>query len=475
MVAVKFLFLFLVVLCGSKASLMPKAILKLVQDNYGTHPVVIEVFFNSRKIKILDETLKLLSLAKHIKVTPINTDDIELKTIKRTVCFEQNELCHKEQVINSCKYFKDICIQEHNNDAIFLFDKLENYQKVKAKIETAMSYHDISRPLNHLVHCEDSTNLSLQKMLTSDSYESFLLKSNDEISLHTMTMFTKKQCRPEQLVEINQFSSMERKWKTEKFFRPRIENFNGCVLHIEISSVLNDIKMPFFNELDNKYDDSPTITEGSMIDMFEALSTHLNFTFIFGSYIDASRNPNLQPIDMTIGPLKFIESKYFDKSISSDPICSTSDVFVVPPGEYYTSWEKLLMPFDRPTWICLGIVFAAAFFVIFLLKLRKSSSVYEFVIGSNIETPGLNVVAILMGIGQMSLPKRNMSRFMFINFVIFCLIMRTAYQGKYFEFLTSDMRKKPIETIEELKDKNFTVIMEIFQFKFLEKLDILEG
>ena len=161
---------------------------------------------------------------------------------------------------------------------------------------------------------------------------------------------------------------------------------------------------------------------------------------------------------------------------SSYPIYSTADVIVVPPGELFSCWEKLLMPFDRPTWMCLGIVFAVAFLVILLINLVKSTSMHEFIIGSNVTTPSLNVVAIFMGIGQILLPQRNVSRFMFMSFILFSLIMETAYQGKYFEFLTSDMRRKPIQTIEELKDKNFTAIVELGRFiDFLCDNDLLGG
>ena len=123
----------------------------------------------------------------------------------------------------------------------------------------------------------------------------------------------------------------------------------------------------------------------------------------------------------------------------------------------------------------LGITFAVAFLVIFLIKLSKSTSIYEFIIGSNVATPSLNVVAIFMGIGQILLPQRNVSRFLFMNFILFSLIMRTAYQGKYFEFLTSDMRRKPMQTIEELKIKNFTVVINSAQYEFIRGINFLKG
>ena len=100
---------------------------------------------------------------------------------------------------------------------------------------------------------------------------------------------------------------------------------------------------------------------------------------------------------------------------------------------------------------------------------------YDFVIGSNVTTPSLNVIAIFMGIGQILLPQRNISRFLFIGFVLFCLIMRTAYQGKYFEFLTTDVRRRPVSQIAELKEKKFTLFMETGPMFDVSEMDALKG
>ena len=163
----------------------------------------------------------------------------------------------------------------------------------------------------------------------------------------------------------------------------------------------------------------------------------------------------------------------------SDPIYSTSNLLIVPPGKFYMPWEKLLMPFDEQTWMWLGITFAIAFFVIILIKLLRSTSMYELVVGSNVVAPALNVVGIFMGIGQILLPRRNVSRFLFMNFILFCLVMRTAYQGKYFEFLTSDIQKKSIATIEEGAEKGFSIYMDYDNYKshkdyYMKDFDILK-
>ena len=419
MFAIKFLVLFIAVSCESKASLMPQAILQLVQTYYGDSSTILEIAYSSKKVKILDETLKLLSAVKQLQLNP-----------------------------------------SYLYDTIYLFDTVENFYKHESNVPILTKF---DANLKKLVYCEDANEKKILQFLQPDTYAIFLIENIDQISLHTITRITEKKCRANQLIKINRFSSLERKWKTDKFFMPRIENFYGCEFLINLADH-NEIGMPFISAQEDE--NGPETAEGVLVDMLNVLSTHLNFTLFIGNEArkkaeslglnpDASRST----YDFAIGT-KILETKHgASSSASSDPIYSTSDIYVVPPGELYTSWEKLLMPFDRLTWMLLGITFAIAFLVILLIKASKSTSMYELVIGSNVTTPSLNVIAIFMGIGQILLPQRNTTRFFFINFILFSLIMRTAYQGKYFEFLTSDMRKKPVQTIKELKENGFSVVV----------------
>lgn len=54
-------------------------------------------------------------------------------------------------------------------------------------------------------------------------------------------------------------------------------------------------------------------------------------------------------------------------------------------------------------------------------------------------------------------------------FILYCLIMRTAYQGMMFKLLTSDVRKQEMQTIEEMVDKNLTIDIGYAQ-KFLKPM-----
>lgn len=64
------------------------------------------------------------------------------------------------------------------------------------------------------------------------------------------------------------------------------------------------------------------------------------------------------------------------------------------------------------------------------------------------------------------LPGRNFARYLLTLFILFCLVIRTAYQGKQFEFLQKEMRPADVATIEEMIERNFT-------FHFLEDYKFL--
>jgi hypothetical protein len=51
---------------------------------------------------------------------------------------------------------------------------------------------------------------------------------------------------------------------------------------------------------------------------------------------------------------------------------------------------------------------------------------------------------------------------------------RTAYQGKYFEALTGDVRKKEIQTVEELIAKELTIFGQSGQAEYIQRYDMFK-
>ena len=414
MVAVKLYFLFLLVtLCKSKRSLVPQAISQLVQSHFSESSETVQVYYNSERLEILDETLKLLRDEQEVKVTKLGAE------IENSENFTYNY-----------------------KNAIFLVDTMDNYNDY---VVSAFQYGKLRDwiYLSLVIYCEGLTRSKVETMITQYSFNTFLIEENEEISLHAMTMYTEKQCDVPQLIQINRFSAQQRKWSTDNYFSLKIENCHGCIINIEFFFQRKGISKVTFSE-----DGKLIIADGALIEMMKTLSTHLNFTI---NYPYVYRNDT-----WIIAIVPLVTVTYDDAFFISDPVYYESDIFVVPSGEPYMPWEKLLLPFDNMTWMWLGTAFTIGFVVILLIRVSRSHSAHEFVIGSNVTTPTLNIVAIFMGIGQGVLPPRNVSRIFLICFIWFSLIMRTAYQGKYFEFITSNVIKKPVATIEEAFDKNFT-------------------
>ncbi|CAG9810966.1 unnamed protein product [Chironomus riparius] len=185
--------------------------------------------------------------------------------------------------------------------------------------------------------------------------------------------------------------------------------------------------------------------------LFEIMSQTANFTpdYFVSNYI--------KPYDAEV----FFHVFDLRTHLGSELHMTTSfielrEIVITTPGELYTSYEKLWLPFDDATWTILISTFLIAFaatFVIYQLPIIIQIGVF----GENVKTPSLNVFSTFFGIPQIKLPKSHIPRFILILFVFMCLIFRTCYQSKLFEFLTSEPRRIAPQTLQDLVDNGFKV------------------
>lgn len=133
-------------------------------------------------------------------------------------------------------------------------------------------------------------------------------------------------------------------------------------------------------------------------------------------------------------------------------------VLVVPPGEEYGEIEKFTRPFNIKVWLSIFLLFSIAGVITMIIK-NSSSKVYNFVVGRGVKTPFHNVVAVTFGAPQHKLPGRNFARFILMSFILYCLILRSAYQGGVYNFMKSNERKPPIASLNEMMDKNVKFYM----------------
>jgi hypothetical protein len=256
---------------------------------------------------------------------------------------------------------------------------------------------------------------------------------------------------------INSFNKHSQNWTKELNTYQKFRNFHNCKL---FTGVMLELPTHFY------IDKITGQTTGLMIDIFIAMAQYAHF------------DPWIKTVspDIQIRPDKSVPSEYIrheqhkkihvllETRTTIDSIyhvsmtfAESSLIFLITPGEPYTVGEKLFLPFDDDTWTWLALTFGVTFFVIFVFN-KLPQKYQDLIYGEGIKTPTLNIVFIFFGLGQMKVPEKSYPRFLLLSFIVFCLIFRTCYQSKLFEFMTSDMRKPSPETIDDLYFQNFTIV-----------------
>ena len=105
-------------------------------------------------------------------------------------------------------------------------------------------------------------------------------------------------------------------------------------------------------------------------------------------------------------------------------------LITIPSSASYDSYEKMLLPFDKTTWFYLSIVFGTAFALIFVINMMPRW-VQDIVYGHMVKLPAFNVLGTFFGIGQTRLPENHFARIILMFFIIFCLIIRIAFLGRF--------------------------------------------
>ena len=183
------------------------------------------------------------------------------------------------------------------------------------------------------------------------------------------------------------------------------------------------------------------------------------YSLINGTMTDALEALQKNDADLAIADywLKPYRMKFFDASTS---YISEQLAFVFPTPEELISLDRLHYPLELPIWLLLIVYLLIGTVTIFVIN-RQSKSVQHFVFGRRVRYPYFNIWIGILGTTQHRLPGRNFSRFLLMNFLIFALVMRAAYQGKMYYFLQSNMRYQEPQSIQDMIDDNY-------EFEFFE-------
>jgi hypothetical protein len=247
--------------------------------------------------------------------------------------------------------------------------------------------------------------------------------------------------------------STTKQWNSNLEIKEKFQNFHGCPLTLAFSP-----NIIILQELSN--------STRSFRNLFEAIAVKGNFrpTFLTNipRYLKDYDVIYALPVSTTARtPFVTHYTTQFHEEKAS---------FLLTQREPYSAYEKLLLPFDDTTWIFFIAVFLYSFLSIVVINL-VSRNFQDMFYGENVKTPAFNVVGTFFGISQTTLPDANFPRILLMTFILYCLVLRTAYQGVLFEYVATDMRKPSPTTIEELYEQGYTVYMHYYMAnRFMEMI-----
>ncbi|KAL7013034.1 hypothetical protein ACKWTF_015164 [Chironomus riparius] len=379
------------------------------------------------------------------------------------------------------QHVKNINVWHHNleDSALILFKSATNLAQFNSKASFTNRWPKLIKLLIYSENYEDFLKVKAVSYYISDkpditSYEYFIIPKKFIITLMTFNHFKHNSCNKKEVELINFYYKTTQKWnKTFKNYK-NFENLNSCMLtytdsfgptfhfNKENQAVSNCMKLSapdstcqrmlgtIFERPDVKF-------SGLAYEIFEAIGKRGNFTTNYQLKEDSGIYVKHKAmIDQSITIFLSVQNEGMLKYVHMTSTFLDIEIGIyVNPEEFYSNFEKLLLPFDDTIWTFLLFILLTTAFVIFVIRFRAFNLLY----GLNITTPALNVARIICGTSQSRLPKQSIARFILITFVMFWLIIRTCYQSKMFDFITTDMRKPPPRTLDDVIHRGYTIVI----------------
>ena len=259
-------------------------------------------------------------------------------------------------------------------------------------------------------------------------------QNDEEAIMYTYFPYTKFFCGKAVPIQLNQFRFG--KWMNVKaeYFPEKVANLHGCPL-----TVATVVTPPFM--ILEKGPNGQLLPDGIDGVLLRVLSQRMNFSV---DIVQVDSQGVIMSNGRVTGAIKMVIEKeanftlgYLSSTVSRNLLMQSSYIYYtsnlvwsVPPGRLFTSLEKLYKPFRIVLWSCILALFGLCFVFIRIFR-AKSTSLQNFVFGKGNSSPCLNISNIFLGGSLHRLPVTNFARYILGTFMIYCLIIRSSYQGEY--------------------------------------------
>lgn len=307
--------------------------------------------------------------------------------------------------------------------------------------------------------------------------------SQSGVAIYTYFPFQENSCEQINFRKLDARIEGDLNGRNLPHFPPKLFNLFGCPLRIATYD-LTPMVMIKENKNGTKYLDG---IEGKLM---TSLSRRMNFQIqlvqpncpgvrrgvLFENETATSGTQKLlldNVVNITFG-FMFISPLRLKCFGASNQYYTTKLQFIIPPQPLLSVFVRLLLPFDPYVW-CL-IVFVMAFCVtcrvIFHFRPQHEQ---VFVYGQRYKSHLIDLIALFLGGTAAKFPLRNFARSMLIIFIAYAFVIRSAYSGVSFKFLSKKIEHSPIDTIHELLKNNYSFYMIADSVEYMDNDVDLQG
>jgi hypothetical protein len=298
----------------------------------------------------------------------------------------------------------------------------------------------------------------------------FIVNDVESVIIVVVEWFSPKYCNEVHFKILNSFNKKSMKWMSKLQSHEKFQQYYGCKLVFMLPIPHSTGENYHLSGYAKFYKNNTEFEAKGIVPILFQITAKLhNFTAVYQptatsttdmTYMFKYKLEFVHVNGVIYIPDVFFQIQPFSQGSSyirtTLPVTDTQLYIFMTPAEAYTPYEKLFLPFDIETWALLAFTFGITVLVIFVTNLL-SKTTRQLVYGQKIDNPFWNVVSIFFGISQTRLPIETFPRLILTYFVIFCLIFRTCYQNKLFQYMTSEPRRAPPKTIEDIIDRNYIV------------------
>ncbi|XP_062539200.1 uncharacterized protein LOC134207510 [Armigeres subalbatus] len=247
-------------------------------------------------------------------------------------------------------------------------------------------------------------------------------------------------------------------WKRVGLIDSRLHNFYGCPL------LVGTYDNPPFMSIGEEHGELQGI-EGNLVSI---ISRKLNFT----TKIIVPPSEDLLRFGIKQGIVDLVHGNRVDFALGAFGMFpellqlmvpgvmhfDSAFTFAVSDGRPYTAFEKLFFPLQSCVWIGVSVTLVCAVGCIAIVN-KLDWTVRNFVYGRGNRAPVLTLICVLLVGGVNRCPRRNFARTLVMFWILFTLILRTAYQGSLYRILQTTLNVTSPTTLHGIYDANLDLYM----------------